>query len=44
MNKMKSSTNRNHQKKKKDILDLKNTMTELKNSIENFKSRLDHAE
>lgn len=30
-------------KKKKQILELKNTMTELNNSIEGFKRRLDHA-
>lgn len=30
-------------KKKKQILELKNTMTELNNSIESFKRRLDHA-
>lgn len=40
-----SSSNRNSKKENsKQFLELKNTVTELKNSIASFKSRLDNAE
>ena len=44
MNKMRISTKRNYKNEPTRILELKNTITELKNPIESFTIRLDQAE
>ena len=44
MNKVKVSTKRNIKKYQKEIIERKNIITELRNTIEGFKIRLDQAE